>query len=251
MTGEPLPRALVRLAGRNRCRYGGYVVHAGIAVLFLGVAASSAFIQQRDVRLAPGESTRTGDYTLSYERVTADLGADRAGTGAPISIGAVVRVRKGDQARTMRPARNFYPARDASQGPIGPISQFFEGEANSEVDVRWGLSRDQWLAIRPDVSALVPVARRLDRRLAASGPDTQARAVAALLRSTAATRRRPPSASSSRRWWPGSGSAAGSRCSERSWRCGRPRRPACAGSRRVRGAWGASCRGPSWSSGSP
>jgi cytochrome c-type biogenesis protein CcmF len=191
MTGEPLPRALVRLAGRNRRRYGGYLVHAGIAVLFLGVAASSAFIQQRDVRLAPGESTRAGDYTLSYERVTADLGADRAGTGAPISIGAVVRVRKGDQARTMRPARNFYPARDASQGPIGPISQFFEGEANSEVDVRWGLSRDQWLAIRPDVSALVPVARRLDRRLAASAPDTQARAVAAL---TEVYRRDPPPA---------------------------------------------------------
>src|SRR3712207_6579770 len=29
MTGEPLPRALVRLTGRNRRRYGGYLVHAG------------------------------------------------------------------------------------------------------------------------------------------------------------------------------------------------------------------------------
>ena len=57
MTGESWPRALVRLAGRNRRRYGGYLVHAGIAVLFLGVAASSAFIEQRDVRLSPGETS--------------------------------------------------------------------------------------------------------------------------------------------------------------------------------------------------
>src|SRR5439155_7638567 len=141
-----------RLASRNRRRYGGYLVHAGIAVLFLGVAASSAFLQQRDVRLRPGQTARVGDYTVRYQRATAHLGGDRAGTGAPISIGADLRVQKGDKRTLMRPARNFYPARDASQGPIGPISQFFEGEANSQVDLRWGLRRDLWIAIRPDVT---------------------------------------------------------------------------------------------------
>jgi cytochrome c-type biogenesis protein CcmF len=191
MTGEPLPRALIRLAGRNRRRYGGYLVHAGIALLFLGVAASSAFVQQRDVRLRPGQSTKVGDYTVAYQRATADLGADRAGTGAPISIGAALKVTKGDEQTTMRPARNFYPARDASQGPIGPISQFFEGEANSEVDLRWGLRRDLWIAIRPDVTSLVPIARKLDGRLAGAGTETQARAVAAL---TEVYRRDPPPA---------------------------------------------------------
>ena len=131
-------------------------------MLFRSVAASSAFVQQRDVRLRPGQSARIGDYRVTYQRATADLGADRAGTGAPISIGAVLRVRKGDERTRMLPARNFYPARDASQGPIGPISQFFEGEANSEVDLRWGLRRDFWTAIRPDTTSLVPIARRLD-----------------------------------------------------------------------------------------
>src|SRR4051794_10567590 len=192
MTGEPLGRALVRLAGRNRRRYGGYLVHAGIAILFLGVAASSAFVQQRDVRLRPGQSARVGDYTVTYRQATAHLRADRAGTGAPISIGAVMTLRKGkDRPLTMRPARNFYPARDASAGPIGPISQFFEGEANSEVDLRWGLRRDLWLAIRPDVTALVPVSRKLDTRLASAGTNAQARAVAAL---TEVYRRDPPPA---------------------------------------------------------
>ena len=71
ITGEAWPRALLRLAGRNRRRYGGYLVHAGIAILFLGVAASSAFVDQRDVRLSPGETFKTGDYTVTYVRPTA------------------------------------------------------------------------------------------------------------------------------------------------------------------------------------
>ena len=36
MTGEPPPVALSRLVGRNRRRYGGYMVHVGIAVLAPG-----------------------------------------------------------------------------------------------------------------------------------------------------------------------------------------------------------------------
>src|SRR3954470_7851423 len=60
MTGEAWPRALARLIGRNRRRYGGFLVHAGIAVLFLGVAASSAFLAQRDVRLRPGDTVKVG-----------------------------------------------------------------------------------------------------------------------------------------------------------------------------------------------
>src|SRR4051812_8275006 len=51
MTRESWPTAVARLVARNRRRYGGYVVHVGIAILFLGVAASSAFHDQADARL--------------------------------------------------------------------------------------------------------------------------------------------------------------------------------------------------------
>ena len=74
MTGESWPRALARLTGRNRRRYGGYLVHAGIAVLFLGVAASSAFLDQRDVRLSPGDSFEVNGYEVTYREATAKLG---------------------------------------------------------------------------------------------------------------------------------------------------------------------------------
>ncbi len=171
MTGESWPRALARLTGRNRRRYGGFLVHAGIAVLFLGVAASSAFIQQRDVRLSPGESVNVGDYQVTYQRPTAKLGGDSAGTGAPISLGAVMRVRKGDETFTLRPSRNYYSTNDPSKGVI---SRFFDGEANSEVDVRWGLRRDFWLAVRPDLVSLQKPIARADRTFADSPGQVQA-----------------------------------------------------------------------------
>ena len=177
MTGEPWPRALTQLVGRNRRRYGGFVVHAGVAVLFLGVAASSAFQDQRDVRLSPGQRFTTEGYEVTYVRPTAQLGGDRAGTGAPITFGAVLSVRKGDERFTLRPSRNFYPARDARKGAIG---RFFEGEATSEVDVRWGLRRDVWAAVRPDISALDGPIREANRRFGSSNGDVQALVIAAL-----------------------------------------------------------------------
>jgi cytochrome c-type biogenesis protein CcmF len=177
MTGESPPRALARLAGRNRRRYGGYIVHAGIAVLFLGVAASSAFPDQRDVRLSPGESFRVGDYSVTYREPTARLDADRAGTGAPITFGAVLDVRKGKERFTLRPSRNYYPTQDATKGAIG---RYFEGEANSEVDVRWGLRRDFWLAVRPDTGSLRGPIREANAKFGDAGPNVQAIVIAAL-----------------------------------------------------------------------
>jgi cytochrome c-type biogenesis protein CcmF len=177
MTGERWPRALARLTGRNRRRYGGYLVHAGIAVLFLGVAASSAFLSQRDVRLSPGQTFKTGGYTVTYKKATAKLGGDSAGTGAPISFGAVLDVRKDGKHFVMRPSRNFYSTADPS---LGTISRFFEGEATSEVDVRWGLTRDLWLAVRPDIGSLEKPIREADAKFADSPGDVQALIVAAL-----------------------------------------------------------------------
>jgi cytochrome c-type biogenesis protein CcmF len=188
MTHESWPRALARLTGRNRRRYGGYLVHAGIAVLFLGVAASSAFVQQRDIRLSPGQSFKIGDYQVTYRKPTARLGGDSAGTGAPISLGAVLDVRRGGQTYTLRPSRNYYSTTDPSKGVI---SRFFDGEATSEVDVRWGLRRDFWLAIRPDLISLQRPIARADRQFANASPTVQAVIIRTL---TELYRQKPPPA---------------------------------------------------------
>ena len=162
MTGGSWPAALAGLVSRNRRRYGGFIVHVGIAVLFLGVAASSAFIEQRDVRLAPGQSVELDGYRVTYREPTARILADESDTGAPITLGAVLDVEKDGERFVLSPSRNYYTAGDAQS--TGAIRRFFEGEATSEVAVRWGLRQDLWTAVRPDIGVLEEAIAKADRQ---------------------------------------------------------------------------------------
>ena len=170
MTGERVPGALAALLARNRRRYGGYLVHVGVAVAFLGVAASSAFLEQRDVRMQPGESTEVGDYKITYREPTVDLLKDDSGTGAPIAFGAVLDVERGGERWTMRPQRNHYAATGAQGGPIG---RYFLGASTSEVDLRWGVTRDLWTAVSPDINYLMTPVREANARFGKSSPEVQ------------------------------------------------------------------------------
>ena len=58
LAGGSLPAALIGMVARNRRRYGGYIVHAGVAVLLVGIAASSSFQTNRDVTLEAGAERR-------------------------------------------------------------------------------------------------------------------------------------------------------------------------------------------------
>ena len=60
MHGENIVLAFINLVSRNRRRYGGYIVHAGIVLLFAAFAGM-AFKQEHDVTLADGESFTTRD----------------------------------------------------------------------------------------------------------------------------------------------------------------------------------------------
>jgi len=53
--GEAYPLAFARLIARNRRRYGGYIVHAGIVILFVAFAGM-AFKTETEATLRPGES---------------------------------------------------------------------------------------------------------------------------------------------------------------------------------------------------
>lgn len=64
--GESAPLALARLFARNRRRYGGHVVHFGVLLMLVGIAASSAFDTQDSATLRPGERFIVGRYTIEY-----------------------------------------------------------------------------------------------------------------------------------------------------------------------------------------
>ena len=112
MADESVPRALVSLVRRNRRRYGGYTVHVGIAVLFVGIAASTAFQDVRDLRLSPGERGRVGGYEIEYLRPTGKLVLSASGSLEKIDLGAAVRVRRGRRrASDTAPAAQLLPLR--------------------------------------------------------------------------------------------------------------------------------------------
>jgi cytochrome c-type biogenesis protein CcmF len=160
MSGGSVPGALVTLVQRNRRRYGGYLVHAGVAILFVGVAASSSFQDARDVRLAAGQSTRVGAYDVTYVRPTSRVVAAPNGRLERIDLGADLRVARGGRSLgTLHTYRSYFP----SIAPmLGPVSRFFEGETESQVGLRAGWARDVWTAVSPDASRLDPIVRKGD-----------------------------------------------------------------------------------------
>jgi cytochrome c-type biogenesis protein CcmF len=161
MSREPVPLALVSLVRRNRRRYGGYLVHVGVAVLFVGVAASSAFQHVRDERLGPGQTAQVGGYDLTYVKPTARVVAASNGRLERIDLGADLRVRRDGKALgVLHTHRSYFPTMDPTLGPVG---RFFEGEATSEIGLRAGWRRDLWSAIQPDLSTLRPLIDRGDK----------------------------------------------------------------------------------------
>src|ERR671925_1221197 len=58
--------AFSSLVARNRRRYGGYVVHAAVVLLAIGVAGSSAYQTVREARLRPGDAMTVAGNRLVF-----------------------------------------------------------------------------------------------------------------------------------------------------------------------------------------
>ena len=159
LSGDGYAVSLGRVVARNRRRYGGYIVHTGVVIAFVSIAASSSFQTSDDVRMLPGDSATVGDYELTYVRPTAyrDQEEDR------LTFGSVVEVRRdGEVVDTLTPSRNYY-----SSSSTGSVRSFFEGEATSEVGRSGGAAEDFWTAMRPDLtdSAIDNFISGADRRI--------------------------------------------------------------------------------------
>jgi cytochrome c-type biogenesis protein CcmF len=74
--GESYPKALWSLFGRNRRRYGGYMIHLGVVIMAIGVVGSNAFQQETQRQLAVGGTMELGGYILEYESMDPFVATD-------------------------------------------------------------------------------------------------------------------------------------------------------------------------------
>ena len=110
-----------------RSYYGMQMAHLGVAVLAVGIAMVSAFNEQRDLRMSPGESQRVGDYTFIFEGTQHVEGPNFT------SDKATLRVLYKDKPYTvMYPEKRLYTAR---------------GNVMTEADLDPGLFRDLYVAL--------------------------------------------------------------------------------------------------------
>jgi cytochrome c-type biogenesis protein CcmF len=110
-TGEGLLTALWRLPGRNRRRYGGYVIHVGVVLMALGVIGIEVFQTETQGTLRPGESLTLNGYTVTYNKLDEFDVAD----GRNVARAVVDVQRGGKYLGQLFPRRDYYYA---SQQPM-------------------------------------------------------------------------------------------------------------------------------------
>ena len=70
-TGKNLLSSMLLLTRRNTRRYGGYIIHFGIVVMFIGIAGG-AFNQAREMEMSYGDTLAIGPYRLVCQSITQD-----------------------------------------------------------------------------------------------------------------------------------------------------------------------------------
>lgn len=103
-TGRGWLRSSVTLTHRNTRRYGGYVIHFGVAIIFLGFAGS-AFNQSREQEMRYHDRMHIGPYTLEAESFSQDSNRNYDVEYALLNV-----YDHGHFVTTLTPAKRFYLA---------------------------------------------------------------------------------------------------------------------------------------------
>ncbi len=123
-TGQNLAAAAVELTHRNTRRYGGYIVHMGIVLMFVGFAGS-AFNKNNTVEVKIGDSFPIGRYQLRVQQLRQGDTPNYSWDHAVIDLSS-----GGDSLGTLEPERRLYKSSQQS---------------TSEVAIRRRLNEDLYL----------------------------------------------------------------------------------------------------------
>jgi cytochrome c-type biogenesis protein CcmF len=127
-TGGGFVSSLVGIVIGKRRKFGGYIVHAGVALMFLGFAGKAYTIDTDKTLEHPGESFKIGGYTFRYDDFSIDDNPNRTAFVATVTV-----LKGNDVVTTLYPGRNQY-----KKG---------QGETTTEVAINRRLDKDIYLVL--------------------------------------------------------------------------------------------------------
>lgn len=95
--------AIVELMTKNKRRYGGYIIHLGVVMIFIGVLGSSVFQKEAHRPLKTGETLTIGDYALTLKGTEQRMEPGAAMTSAVLDVS-----QKGKSLGQSRPSKAMY-----------------------------------------------------------------------------------------------------------------------------------------------
>ncbi|HEV8623340.1 MAG TPA: cytochrome c-type biogenesis CcmF C-terminal domain-containing protein, partial [Acidimicrobiia bacterium] len=138
-------RALSRTVAGNRRLYGGLIVHVGVVVIAIALAASMGYTKKKEFRLAEGERVTLQSHSFTY------LGLKEHQTGQKTTLQARVKVERGGrELGVYAPALSIFPNAPG-------------GAAIGTPSVRTGVLRDVYLTLvtSPDESGRITLGVQL------------------------------------------------------------------------------------------
>ena len=146
-TRQNLFASMVHLYHRNTRRYGGYIVHFGVAVVMLGVLGTP-FNKDVEKEMGFGDRVSIGQYTFVCQSFTEDDKPNYESNWAIINV-----LRNGKQVLTMYPERRFYKASQQPQ-TIPQIESSYWGDVYVVYE---GLNQDTGKPIiKAHINPMVP-----------------------------------------------------------------------------------------------
>jgi cytochrome c-type biogenesis protein CcmF len=111
---ESIPTALLRLVSKSKRRYGGYIVHVGIAIMVFGFTGA-AWNVDKETSMRPGETYQVGGYALTYKGPRMELDPTKRMIFADVDV-----VKNGKPVGTVSPAKFIY--RKMPESPTSEVS---------------------------------------------------------------------------------------------------------------------------------
>ena len=108
---EGLVTAVVQSASKARRRFGGYVVHLGIVLIIVSVAASSAYVTHTSGTLRQGDTLTLNGYTLKYLGIKEGKEPHRTYMAARVEV-----TTPSGKVEEYQPRLNYY---ERSTDPVG------------------------------------------------------------------------------------------------------------------------------------